>query len=84
MLYSPHSCLVQPEPSFGDTQRVISVCIFVRAHSEPIHNPVTDREEQMILVLPNGWVFHEAVSTSTLGALAMYPWPNLIMSSHSH
>ena len=32
----------------------------VHAHSEPIRNPVTDAEHQMITVLPNGWVFHEA------------------------
>ena len=32
----------------------------VRAHSEPIRNPVTDEEHQMLTVLPNGWVFHEA------------------------
>ena len=32
----------------------------MRAHSEPIRNPVTDAEHQMITVLPNGWVFHEA------------------------
>lgn len=32
----------------------------VRAHSEPIRNPVTDAEHQMITVIPNGWVFHEA------------------------
>ena len=34
------------------------------AHSEPIRNPVTDREEQMILVLPKGWVFYEAENVS--------------------
>jgi hypothetical protein len=38
----------------------VAVDNVVRAHSEPIRNPVTDREEQMILVLPKGWVFHEA------------------------
>ena len=32
----------------------------VRAHSEPIRNPVTDTEHQIITVLPDGWVFHEA------------------------
>jgi len=32
----------------------------VRARSEPIRNSVTDTEHQMISVLPNGWVFHEA------------------------
>jgi hypothetical protein len=32
----------------------------VRAHSEPIRNPVTDEEHRMLAVLPNGWVFHEA------------------------
>ena len=36
----------------------------VRAHSEPIRNPVTDLEERMILVLPKGWVFHEAENAS--------------------
>jgi hypothetical protein len=38
----------------------IQVPLAVRAHSEPIRNPVTDAEHQMITVLPNGWVFHEA------------------------
>jgi hypothetical protein len=42
----------------------IEVAGVVRAHSEPIRNPVTDREEQMILVLPKGWVFHEAENAS--------------------
>jgi hypothetical protein len=32
----------------------------VRASSEPIRNPVTDEEVQILLVLPKGWVFHEA------------------------
>ena len=32
----------------------------VRAHSEPIRNPVTDEEHRMLTVLPKGWVFHEA------------------------
>jgi hypothetical protein len=32
----------------------------VRAHSEPIRNPVTDEEVQILTVLPKGWVFHEA------------------------
>jgi hypothetical protein len=32
----------------------------VRAHSEPIRNPVTDTEHRMMTVLPDGWVFHEA------------------------
>jgi hypothetical protein len=36
----------------------------VRANSEPIRNPVTDREEQIILVLPKGWMFHEAENAS--------------------
>ena len=36
----------------------------VRAHSEPIRNPVTDREEQIVLVLPKGWMFHEAENAS--------------------
>ena len=38
----------------------IEVPAAVRAHSEPIRNPVTDAEHQMITVLPDGWVFHEA------------------------
>ena len=36
----------------------------IRAHSEPIRNPVTDREERIVLVLPNGWMFHEAENAS--------------------
>jgi len=36
----------------------------IGAHSEPIRNPVTDREERIILVLPNGWMFHEAENAS--------------------
>jgi hypothetical protein len=31
----------------------------VRAKSEPIRNPVTDEEVQILTVVPNGWVFHE-------------------------
>jgi hypothetical protein len=42
----------------------IEVADVVRAHSEPIRNPVTDQEHRMITVLPNGWVFHEAESAS--------------------
>lgn len=38
----------------------IEVPAAVRAHSEPIRNPVTDEEHRMITVLPDGWVFHEA------------------------
>ena len=36
----------------------------VRAHSEPIRNPVTDDEHRILTVLPEGWVFHEAESAS--------------------
>jgi hypothetical protein len=36
----------------------------MRARSEPIRNPVTDREHRMITVLPEGWVFREAESAS--------------------
>ena len=32
----------------------------LRAHSEPILNPVTDKEHRILTVLPDGWVFHEA------------------------
>jgi hypothetical protein len=42
----------------------IEVTNVVRAHSEPIRNPVTDEEDRMILVLPKGWVFHEAENAS--------------------
>jgi hypothetical protein len=38
----------------------IEVADAVRAHSEPIRNPVTDAEHRIITVLPDGWVFHEA------------------------
>ena len=36
----------------------------IRARSEPIRNPVTDKEERIITVLPNGWMFHEAENAS--------------------
>jgi hypothetical protein len=36
----------------------------VRARSEPIRNPVTDKERRMVSVLPDGWVFHEAEGAS--------------------
>jgi hypothetical protein len=36
----------------------------VRAHSEPIRNPVTDTELRLLTVAPNGWVFHEAENVS--------------------
>ena len=32
----------------------------VRAHSEPIRNPVTDEAHRVVTVLPEGWVVHEA------------------------
>jgi hypothetical protein len=38
----------------------IDVPDIVAAASEPIRNPVTNREERILLVLPDGWVFHEA------------------------
>jgi hypothetical protein len=42
----------------------INVDGVVRAHSEPIRNPVTDAEQQLLTVVPNGWVFHEAENVS--------------------
>jgi len=42
----------------------VEVANVVHALSEPIRNPVTDQEERMILVLPKGWVFHEAENAS--------------------
>ncbi len=38
----------------------IEVPAALRAHSESIRNPVTDAEHQIITVVPDGWVFHEA------------------------
>jgi len=45
-------------------QAKVAVEGVVRAHSEPIRNPVTDQEHRMLTVLPEGWVFHEAESAS--------------------
>jgi hypothetical protein len=45
-------------------QARVEVANVVRAHSEPIRNPVTDEEHRMLTVLPTGWVFHEAESAS--------------------
>jgi hypothetical protein len=45
-------------------QASIDVPGVIRARSEPIRNPVTDKEHRMITVLPDGWVFHEAESAS--------------------
>jgi hypothetical protein len=42
----------------------VAVGDHLRAASEPIRNPVTDAEHQMLTVLPNGWVFHEAENAS--------------------
>ena len=42
----------------------VEVPELVRARSEAIRNPVTDKEHRMITVLPNGWVFHEAESAA--------------------
>jgi len=42
----------------------VDIAGVVRARSEPIRNPVTDREERVMLVLPEGWVFHEAENAS--------------------
>jgi hypothetical protein len=36
----------------------------LHATSEPIRNPVTDKEHRMLTVLPDGWVFHEAESAA--------------------
>lgn len=36
----------------------------VRAQAEPIRNPVTDSEVNILTVLPDGWVFHEAENAS--------------------
>jgi hypothetical protein len=49
---------------FEGRRAKIEVANVVRAHSEPIRNPVTDQEDRMILVLPKGWVFQEAENAS--------------------
>jgi hypothetical protein len=38
----------------------IRVPDLLRTRSEPIRNPVTDKEHRILTVLPDGWVFHEA------------------------
>ena len=38
----------------------IQVPELLRTRSEPIRNPVTDKEHRILTVLPDGWVFHEA------------------------
>ncbi|MBT3557775.1 MAG: DUF1326 domain-containing protein [Rhodospirillales bacterium] len=42
----------------------IKVGDIIRAHAEPIRNPVTDTEQRILTVLPEGWVFHEAENAS--------------------
>jgi hypothetical protein len=42
----------------------VEIANVVQAHSQPICNPVTGQEERVILVLPKGWVFHEAENAS--------------------
>ena len=52
------------EWDFDKRHAKIAVDGVLRAHSEPIRNPVTDQEHRMITVLPDGWVFHEAENAS--------------------
>jgi len=42
----------------------IDVPDVLRARAEPIRNPVTDSEQNILTVLPDGWVFHEAENAS--------------------
>ena len=42
----------------------IDVPDLLRARAEPIRNPVTDKEINILTVLPDGWVFHEAENAS--------------------
>ena len=42
----------------------INVPDSLRARSEPIRNPVTDKDHRILTVLPDGWVFHEAEGAS--------------------
>ena len=44
----------------------IDVPNLLRAQAEPIRNPVTDSEINILTVLPDGWVFHEAENASGL------------------
>ena len=54
-----------PPLSIVDVRRArVAIGDHLRAESEPIRNPVTDAEHQMLTVLPNGWVFHEAENAS--------------------
>jgi hypothetical protein len=55
---------IEFEWDLGTRRSRVEVAGVVRAHSEPIRNPVTDREERIMLVLPNGWMFHEAENAS--------------------
>ena len=51
----------------------VEVAGVVRAQSEPIRNPVTDKEHRILTVLPQPFVFHEAEnasgSTKGIGAI---------------
>jgi hypothetical protein len=42
----------------------VEVAGALQAHSEPIRNPVTDKEHRMMTVTPEGWMFHEGENAS--------------------
>jgi hypothetical protein len=42
----------------------IDVPGIVRARTEPIRNPVTDEEQRIVTVLPNGWTFYQCEGAS--------------------
>lgn len=42
----------------------IEVPGIVRASTKPIRNPVTDKEERVVLVLPDGWTFYQCEGAS--------------------
>jgi hypothetical protein len=42
----------------------VEVAGVVRGRTEPIRNPVTDKEHRILTVLPDGWTFYEAEGAS--------------------
>lgn len=59
-LHEPIFTTVEFEWDIDKRRARIDVPDMVRARTEPILNPVTDTEHQMLTVLPKGWVFYEA------------------------
>jgi hypothetical protein len=51
-----------------DRRAKIEVSNLVTARSQPVRNSVTDKEQRMITVLPEGWMFHEVQNASGFAA----------------